>query len=521
MKIMPTSMQSSMLPMLYRLGTWYTAYRFLIGICLAVVFIFTFRQLNNHYEQPFLYFLTLIVYSLISLMQLLAFRWLPSAINSQLVVLFLADVVCFSTLTFAAGGPNLHLSLLFVITIFSASILLDKHKALIVTLIAVISVVYQHFVGSLLAYTNLNNITNSALLAFLFFVVYAIGQMAVQHFKLLENLNLHQSIELHRLQNINRYILEQIDMGYLVLDENDQIVLSNPAACALLGIPALFAYEQYPLIKLQPNLFHELKSVKLVDGLRFEFTASSKYQIQVQVKSLIAPQQALTLLILQDTQKLRQHVQQLKLAALGQLTASIAHEIRNPLAAISQANELLRDSDAEQQRFLTDMIERQSQRINTIIEDTLAMARNRQTTPTPLLVNQLLPDLLEQDLNDVKTRIFLDFEAESEIYFDEIQFRQVLINLIRNALRYNPADQQIHIRSQRQGNVIYLDVIDFGQGVAKQDIAQLFTPFFSTEINGTGLGLYLSHSFCEANKARLTYVEQEKGACFRIECPTT
>ncbi len=520
MNIMPTSMQSTMLPMLYRLGTWYTAYRFVIALSLTMVFVFTLKQLNSHYEQPYLYFVTLIVYSLTSIIQLLAFRWLPSAIHAQLVVLFIADVICFSTLTFAVGGPNLHLSLLFVITIFSASILLNKNKALIITLIAVISVVYQHFVGSLFAYTNLNNITNSALLAFLFFVVYAIGQMAVQHFKLLENLNLHQSIELYRLQNINRYILEQVDMGYLVLDEEDQIVLSNPAACALLGIPALFAYEQYPLIKLQPSLYAQLKSLHLTDGLGFEFTANSKYQVDVQVKYLITPQQALTLLILQDTQKIRQQVQQLKLAALGQLSASIAHEIRNPLAAISQANELLKDSSAEQHIFLTDMIGRQSERINNIIEDTLAMARNRQTTPMPLMLNRLLPEMLEQDLNDARSRIFLDLQPESQIYFDEIQFRQVLINLIRNALRYNPLDEPIHVRSTKQEKLIFLDVIDFGQGVAKQDIAQLFTPFFSTEINGTGLGLYLSHSFCEANKARLTYVEQEKGACFRIECPT-
>ena len=124
MNIMPTSMQSTILPMLYRLGTWYTAYRFVIALSLTMVFVFTLKQLNSHYEQPYLYFVTLIVYSLTSIIQLLAFRWLPSAIHAQLVVLFIADVICFSTLTFAVGGPNLHLSLLFVITIFSASILL-------------------------------------------------------------------------------------------------------------------------------------------------------------------------------------------------------------------------------------------------------------------------------------------------------------------------------------------------------------------------------------------------------------
>ncbi|MFI8040410.1 histidine kinase, partial [Acinetobacter baumannii] len=95
-----------------------------------------------------------------------------------------------------------------------------------ITLLAVIAVIYQRFVGSLFDYNNLNTIGNSALLAFLFFVVHGIGQIAVQRFKLLEALTFHQSIELYQLQNINRYILEQIEEGYLVLDENYDIVVS-------------------------------------------------------------------------------------------------------------------------------------------------------------------------------------------------------------------------------------------------------------------------------------------------------
>ncbi len=135
------------------------------------------------------------------------------------------------------GEPNLQLSLLYVIAIFTSAILLSARMSLLITLLAVIAVIYQRFVGSLFDYNNLNTIGNSALLAFLFFVVHRIGQIAVQRFKLLEALTFHQSIELYQLQNINRYILEQIEEGYLVLDENYDIVVSNPAACSLLGIP--------------------------------------------------------------------------------------------------------------------------------------------------------------------------------------------------------------------------------------------------------------------------------------------
>src|SRR5690606_11022559 len=173
--------------------------------------------------------------------------WVRRLIQPQLIMIFFSDVCVLSLLTLASDGPNLQIGLLFVITIFSASLLLDAKKALVVTLIAVISVIYQHFIGGIFAFSSLSNISDSALLAVLFSVVYRTGQIAVRRFQILENLNFSQSLALHRLQNINRYILEQIETGYLVLDVNYHVVLSNPAACNLLGIESKYGHEKYTL----------------------------------------------------------------------------------------------------------------------------------------------------------------------------------------------------------------------------------------------------------------------------------
>ena len=505
---------------IYRLGLWYTLYRLVIVTGLIIIFQLVYEKLPADFSRPTLYFYTLIGYCVVCSLQFIIFKFFPKRINRQLIFLFIVDLMALSLLTFSLGTPNLNLSFLYLIAVFSASILLNRKTSLIITLFAVIAVVYQQFVGSLLDYNDLNNIGNSVLLAFLFFVMYLIGQVAVQRFRLLENITFRQSMAINQLQNINRYILEQMDDGYLVLDEDYHVVLSNPAARMLLGIPALFAHEQLPLAKVQPDLFELVRFTPLDDGEQFIFESQlSTYNMHIKVQRLIIAQQALILLRLQDVQQLNQQVQKLKLAALGQLSASIAHEIRNPLAAIVQANELYRGSDAEQQLLLHHMIAKQSQRINDIIEDTLRMARNDSTHSMLIELHPFLHHLMIEDLSDVQHQILLEIPENLVIEFDPKQLTQVLINLIRNAMRHNSADaEHILIRVQLSQPWVWIDVIDYGNGVEKRDISQLFKPFFSTEIKGTGLGLYLSHSLCEANHAKLSYVEQQQGACFRIEC---
>ena len=505
----------------YHLGLWYSAYRFIISTGLLLIFMLTYRQLSVEYQYPRFYLYVLSAYALISSLQFFLMRGVRVYIPKQLVSLFVVDVTALSLLTLALDGPNLHISLLFVICIFAASLLLNAQKALLITLIAVISVIYQVFIGSIFELTSLNNIGNSALLAFLFFVVYGSGQIAIRRFQIMENLNFSQSLELNQLQNINRYILEQIQTGYLVLDQNCHVVLSNPEACHLLGIAPMYRYETHPLYKTQPDLFELMKFEELPDGDTFQFQSQqSRFHIHVRVQKLNVPHQTLTLLVLQDAQKINQHVQQLKLAALGQLSASIAHEIRNPLAAIVQANDLFLDSDPSQQKLLHGMIAKQSVRIDRIVQDTLNMVKNKETRPILIPLKHFMPQLIQDDLSDIQDKIQLNMREPVAIHFDEGQLRQVLINLVRNAIRHNdPSTPHIELNIYTYQKYIHIDVRDFGLGVAEHDRSALFQPFFSTEITGTGLGLYLANSFCEANQAQLTYVEQkDQGACFRVSC---
>ncbi len=187
---------------IYRLGTLYANYRLIIALSLTLIFFITIENQGLQYEYPNLYFYALMFYVGSSLAQLLLLKYFQHAISAQIVGLFAVDLVFLSSLTFALGGPNISIGLLFVISVFASNFLLSKHQALFMTLVAVICVVYQQFVGSLFNHTDLNNIGNSVFLAFLFFVVYGLGQFSIQRFQLLESLTTYQSNELFKFQTL-------------------------------------------------------------------------------------------------------------------------------------------------------------------------------------------------------------------------------------------------------------------------------------------------------------------------------
>lgn len=509
----------------HRLGLWYSIYRLILACSLTGAFLITYNHLKYNYEYANLYLYSSMSYIVFALIQIVLMRFVKIGSALHLVGMFAVDVFILSLLTFSLStGVNLHIGLIYMITVFLSSILLDKKFSLIITLLAIIGVTYQNFIGGFFSISLLRDFTNNVLLAFLFLVMYNVGRIALERFKILENMTIHQSEELSQLQQINQSIVQQIDVGYLLINNQLEIVLSNPTACQLLGLPKLNAFEKYPLEIWHDELYQflqqsELLNIKQTQQHSFNFYCQqSGCKMNIKWRVLYTANEQMMLFILKDTQAINQQVQQLKLAALGQLSASIAHEIRNPLSAIVQANELLKDELPEETKMLSDMISKQSERINNIIHSTLSMAKNDGTNPQDIDLNKFIPQLIDEDLKDVANKIQILLAPSSSIYFDQNQLRQVLVNLIRNALRHNHDDKSVIVRTEMLEHIVWVDVIDFGDGVDKAQQVNLFKPFFSTEINGTGLGLYLSNSFCEANHAILRYVdEQGQGACFRIE----
>jgi two-component system sensor histidine kinase PilS (NtrC family) len=285
-------------------------------------------------------------------------------------------------------------------------------------------------------------------------------------------------------------------------------------------------------------------------------TASAIDKLRIQIIPLKDYSQ---LILLEDLRREQANAQQLKLASLGQLTASIAHEIRNPLAAISQASQLLMEDvvdsenkansaanvdsvnnakgsnqtnqsaanaqamvDMANNHELYKMIFAQTKRVNRIIEDVLNLSRQQQPNQQPIALATWMPQFLDNYFQGHD--VFLRRYSQPTIQFDTHQLEQILINLINNGLRYSSlAHPHAYVEVEiycRQNDVI-IDILDNGNGVDSSNIEQLFNPFYTTDKAGTGLGLYISQAFSEANHARLLYAPEHTKTCFRLIIPVT
>jgi two-component system sensor histidine kinase PilS (NtrC family) len=228
-------------------------------------------------------------------------------------------------------------------------------------------------------------------------------------------------------------------------------------------------------------------------------------------------------LFIEDTTRTRDQAQQLKLAALGRLTANIAHEIRNPLAAISHAGELLQEEKrAGDRERLSRIIHDNTRRLERLVSDVLQISRRDRISAEPIRVGRWIVEFLAEFVANeavAAERFAVNVEGDPWVRFDREHLHQIMWNLLRNAVRYASAEPgSVRVALRSFADRVELSVIDNGPGVPASSQGQLFEPFFTTDSKGTGLGLYLARELCAANRATLEYVDDMPGAHFRILC---
>lgn len=443
---------------------------------------------------------------------------------SQVFLFVAGDIAALSLLLLYGDQFITGFGLLLTLSIASSSLMVRPRHALLFAATATITTLGQSAVNVFNGSISYSEITQNGLLGIALFVAAMIPSYLAKAARENEALAKQQQVDLRNLEKLNEEILQRMDAGLVVVDESEHIQLHNHAAIALLTnqskLPTgtlsqvsskLSAYLQ--VWKANPDLATPAISVKHRPG-----------KIQARFQSL-DPQT--TLILLDDASRQTQKAQQQKLASLGRLTASIAHEIRNPLGAISHATQLLGESEevSSADKRLLEIIENHTARLNDIIESIMGMSR--QSAPAArriklkLFANQLIEEMRHNpDFRDVELHCQCP-DNSTQIWFDTIHLHQIVSNLITNAVRYGikPGHTlriEVEIGRSDTGNP-YLAVTDNGPGVPKNNQDHLFEPFFTTSKSGSGLGLYLSKALCEANQASLRYdTKWNSGARFII-----
>ncbi|GFM83801.1 histidine kinase [Pseudomonas cichorii] len=444
----------------------------------------------------------------------------------QLFSLAVTDAVMLSGLFYAAGGTSSGIGNLLIASVAISNVLLRGRLGLLIAAVSAIGIIYLTFYISFISPLASNDYLQASTLGALCFAAAMLVQALTARMQVSEVLAEQRAADVDNLEELNALILQRMRTGILVLDSRRQVLLANQGALSLLGHEQLVGQviDQY-----SPQLLDRLRQwlINPIMEPRSISTSAIGPILQPSFAALNRGDQRQTLIFLEDLSQVAHQAQQLKLAALGRLTAGIAHEIRNPLGAVSHAAQLLNESEelSGPDRRLGQIIHDQSRRINVVIENVLQLSRRRETEPELLDLRAWLENFVADFRSSAPANQLVHTEIGQGMLttrMDPEQLNQVLTNLLQNGLRYSGMNHEtaqvwLKLFHNPENDLPTLEVLDDGPGVSEQHLAKLFEPFFTTESKGTGLGLYLSRELCESNQAHLDYtLRHEGGSCLRI-----
>jgi len=449
----------------------------------------------------------------------------PSATNRLYLQNYL-DITFICLMMYACGGVQSGFGILLVITIALFSQLNTVRYALFFAALACVLVLFEELVAKLILGPAAADFERTAFLGSMLLLVAWLLTVPLRKLgarQIPEPTNDRAALDVRQIANLNEEIIRELDSGVVVVDAQNYVQLINDTARELL------ACEFIPLPigvgRLSPALLDSLNYAKRGS------TASQPLTIEATGSSLLPRYINLSsggmLIRLDDHGLIRKQYQQLKLASLGQLSASIAHEIRNPLGAISHAVQLLQESENldSQDTELLSIAYKHTHRIDRIIEDVLQLSNRKNVSNEAIDLGQVITEFstrftTENRLGDSQLQV--KSEPNVIALFDPEHLDQVLWNLCTNSrLHNNHEDIQISITcwQSNQGTAI-IDIIDDGVGISDLHREQLFEPFYSTHHSGSGLGLFIIRELCDLNKAHIECIERAEGAHFCLTLST-
>lgn len=449
---------------------------------------------------------------------LLATHW-QRHFNAQLSAQVMVDIVVVTTLMQQARGVSSGLGVLLLVSLAAASLVGRGRLVLFYAAMATVSVLLMQSFGILAEQFDPASIVQAGFISAGFFATAILARLLGQRVMINEDLARRRGVALDNQILISQRVVESMQDGVLIIGQDGFINRCNPVAQDMLGLPA----EPAPLSGYAQGLSDALRAWLRAGGEdRFDFAANDGGALRARFERTQSSDGEV-LVFLEDVGRIRERAQQMKLASLGRLTASIAHEIRNPLSAIGHAGELLREERrGEMQDRLLRILNDNVLRLDRIVKDILEVGRQNQAEPEPLAADEFCASFLEQFISSENLAdgvVVLEVRDVFRICFDRSHLHQVLWNLVSNALRHSTRGAgavRIVLHSGQADGRVELHVIDDGPGIPETVREQVFEPFFTTHTQGTGLGLFIARELCATNGASLELAISTQGAHFIV-----
>ncbi len=485
-----------------------------------------------------LFFVSSLIYAAVAAFSFVPLRLRWPRFTWQLAGQIGTDIVGLTVLSYASGGIQSSIGLLLLVSLAAAGLISRGKITLFFAALASIAALLEHAYAVLHDDADVALYVQVGLLCMSYFAVAWLAHTLAKYAVDSQLLAQRRGRDLVSLSEANRLVMRDMQDGVLVVDGEGMIMQMNARAERLLRKsigPESSLSATFPILFGQYALWKQAGSASR-DTLQLDVG------LQARLRFVPIERDAANgaVIFLEDMQRVRAEAQQIKLAALGRLTANIAHEVRNPLSAISYATELLQEEpgDAKHQRLLQIVLDN-THRINQIVQDVMQLNRRDRAQPEVFELEAMLRTFVEEfdsaerfvpkagnplagklavELTQPGVMVLAGMTGR-EVRFDRGHLRQVLWNLCRNALRYGRKlpGSLVLTMSAEDGRVM-LAVQDDGPGISVEHQGKLFEPFFTTAPEGTGLGLYIAKELCEANGALLEYHtgEGQAGACFCI-----
>jgi two-component system sensor histidine kinase PilS (NtrC family) len=486
--------------------------------------------ISPDYYRPFVFYSASVAYIIAFVVFMPSIHQRKPRLESQVILQTCVDISIIIALMYASGGIRSGLGMLLIINISMTSLFLQKRLTLLLAAATSIAILVEQIYLQLIIEEFNTAFVQAGILGTLIFIFALMTSNVARQLRETEQRADEQSRELESAVQMNEHIIRSMRTGILVAAPDGTVLMANNAAENLLGNIKILP--DMSLKKISPGLFDRFTE--------WQSSAEPPQQAPVQqnhglpdIQPGFSPidqdkdKKGRTLVFLEDASQLNQRFQQVKLASLGRLTASIAHEIRNPLAAIHHAAQLLDEAATEPaDTKLTQIINTQVKRLNGVVENVLQLSRQQHGTPGGVNLNDWMLQFIDEFTTSHKLKkeqIHLNIQPESTtVLFDHGHLHQVFWNLCSNAINHSGVETE-DLTITLQGGITqdssqpFIDIIDNGQGINKEIEQQIFEPFFTTGTYTTGLGLYITKEVVESNRAKIRHIALPGGGtCFRI-----